>query len=205
MEEGIRVNTFKKKHEHICYYCNKKIKSVEDLTVDHLTPVSRGGRNIESNMTICCHACNSEKSDMTEEEYLQFLQLKKLCKNKQEIRILRNIFLNNANCKDKYVEMLDCLSSIHTKIISLEDIKITRLFQNSPPNPKLIDKVMKYYNEHHELDKPIIISPDLLLYDGFARYNVAKCVGLTEIEAQVLDYRERYYGLIVIKHNRFIA
>lgn len=60
---------------HVCYYCKIELKE-EDITLDHKLPVSRGGETIEENLVIACKACNSEKSDMTEEEYKNYLMIK---------------------------------------------------------------------------------------------------------------------------------
>lgn len=60
----------KQEREHKCHYCGKDIiDKKNDLTVDHRTPVSRGGEYIEENLVICCKDCNQDKGDMTEEEY----------------------------------------------------------------------------------------------------------------------------------------
>lgn len=42
---------------HRCVYCG----AVEDLTLDHVVPLSRGGANDVSNLTTACRPCNSSK------------------------------------------------------------------------------------------------------------------------------------------------
>lgn len=66
---------FKKNTEPVCYYCKKFIQingNKNDLTVDHKTPLSRGGKSIQSNLAIACSKCNQEKANMTEKEYKKF-------------------------------------------------------------------------------------------------------------------------------------
>ena len=48
----------------ICHYCAKKIKSSE-LTMDHVVPISRGGKSTKGNLVPCCKECNSKKTYMT--------------------------------------------------------------------------------------------------------------------------------------------
>ena len=57
-----------------CALCCKPIDkgSLFDATqvqVEHLTPVSRGGTNDESNLVIACRTCNQEKAGKTMREY----------------------------------------------------------------------------------------------------------------------------------------
>lgn len=40
------------------------------MTIDHVIPRSRGGRDSKDNARCCCDRCNSEKSDMTIREYV---------------------------------------------------------------------------------------------------------------------------------------
>ena len=47
-----------------CVYC----KSEENLTVDHIIPSSRGGKNIWSNLVTACSRCNIRKGNRTPEE-----------------------------------------------------------------------------------------------------------------------------------------
>ncbi len=54
----------------ICYYCQRWIKRAA-ATIDHLTPLSRGGPDQPFNMCMACRKCNEEKDDMTAEEFMQ--------------------------------------------------------------------------------------------------------------------------------------
>ena len=48
----------------ICYHCEKKF-SREELTMDHLIPVSRGGKSNKKNVVVSCKGCNSHKKNLT--------------------------------------------------------------------------------------------------------------------------------------------
>jgi hypothetical protein len=43
--------------EYVCQYCGAN----EDLTCDHIIPLSRGGTNDDDNLTTACRSCNSSK------------------------------------------------------------------------------------------------------------------------------------------------
>ena len=44
----------------ICHYCGRHFPP-EKLTMDHVVPVSRGGRSIRGNVVPCCKSCNNRK------------------------------------------------------------------------------------------------------------------------------------------------
>lgn len=44
---------------HCCAYCDKPSQK---LTIDHITPVSRGGSHTLHNIVPACHSCNSKKA-----------------------------------------------------------------------------------------------------------------------------------------------
>lgn len=44
----------------LCYHCGQKF-SKELLTMDHLVPVSRGGKSTKSNCVVACKECNNKK------------------------------------------------------------------------------------------------------------------------------------------------
>ena len=53
----------------ICYYCKKKFKP-EELTMDHIVPVVRGGKATRGNVVPCCKECNSDKKYLTPAEMI---------------------------------------------------------------------------------------------------------------------------------------
>lgn len=56
----------------ICYYCGCELTK-KTMTQDHLTPVSRGGGGLsKDNIRPSCRECNTEKGNLTEEEYRLF-------------------------------------------------------------------------------------------------------------------------------------
>ena len=53
-----------------CVYCG----DTEKLTIDHVLPVSRGGKSTFENCVCACGDCNSRKSDKTPSEAKMFLK-----------------------------------------------------------------------------------------------------------------------------------
>ena len=50
-----------------CQYCGKRL-STSDLTLDHVTPLSRGGRDSWDNVVTACRKCNHQKGDYMPDE-----------------------------------------------------------------------------------------------------------------------------------------
>ena len=50
-----------------CQYCERILPSAE-LTLDHVTPRSRGGDSNWENLVACCHRCNNRKGDRLPDE-----------------------------------------------------------------------------------------------------------------------------------------
>lgn len=55
--------------DRLCAYCDVRIEGQPDP--DHVTPLSRGGRNDIGNIVACCHSCNADKCDMTLTEWAE--------------------------------------------------------------------------------------------------------------------------------------
>lgn len=53
----------------VCHYCGKAV-GAENLTMDHVVPVARGGRSVRSNCVPCCKECNNGKKALTPVEIL---------------------------------------------------------------------------------------------------------------------------------------
>jgi 5-methylcytosine-specific restriction endonuclease McrA len=56
-----------------CYYCQIPI-SREQVTMDHVVPISRGGRSTAGNLVPACKSCNEKKRSLTPVEWDEFLQ-----------------------------------------------------------------------------------------------------------------------------------
>ncbi|MGR3317986.1 MAG: HNH endonuclease [Candidatus Anammoxibacter sp.] len=56
-----------KLNQGTCHYCKKKYDH-EDITMDHVVPMARGGKSTRSNIVPCCRDCNSAKKYLTPAE-----------------------------------------------------------------------------------------------------------------------------------------
>jgi 5-methylcytosine-specific restriction endonuclease McrA len=56
----------------ICHYCGK-LYPPEQLTMDHLIPIARGGKSVRGNVVPSCKECNNRKKHMLPWEWQEML------------------------------------------------------------------------------------------------------------------------------------
>jgi 5-methylcytosine-specific restriction protein A len=56
----------------LCHYCEQKF-TYDQLTMDHLLPLARGGRSTKDNLVPSCKACNNLKKSMLPLEWQEYL------------------------------------------------------------------------------------------------------------------------------------
>jgi len=63
----------KKLEKGVCYYCNQNVGRSE-LTMDHLVPLSRGGKSKKGNLVPACKECNNKKKYLLPMEWQEYLK-----------------------------------------------------------------------------------------------------------------------------------
>ena len=58
-----------KEQKGLCAYCKKYLK-FEDATLDHITPLSKGGNWKQKNLQITCVLCNNRKGSILHEKFI---------------------------------------------------------------------------------------------------------------------------------------
>lgn len=56
----------------ICHYCGKQV-SPKSLTMDHIVPISRGGKSTKGNVVTACRKCNALKKQLLPMEWEQYI------------------------------------------------------------------------------------------------------------------------------------
>ena len=64
---GLTKHRLFARDRHVCAYCGAHC-SEYDLTVEHIVPVSRGGRHEWTNVVTACRSCNTRKGNRRPEE-----------------------------------------------------------------------------------------------------------------------------------------
>lgn len=58
--------TVMERDNYTCQICGKYMPDEVGLQIDHITPVSKGGKTVLSNLQVTCSKCNSRKRDKTD-------------------------------------------------------------------------------------------------------------------------------------------
>jgi len=60
-------------HSGVCFYCNREVGR-EQLTMDHVVPLSRGGKSRKGNIVAACKECNTKKKYLLPVEWEEYLR-----------------------------------------------------------------------------------------------------------------------------------
>ena len=63
----------KKLEKGDCYYCNRNVGR-SNLTMDHLVPLSRGGKSKKGNLVPACKECNNKKKYLLPLEWQEYVK-----------------------------------------------------------------------------------------------------------------------------------
>lgn len=55
-----------------CYYCGQRF-SPDELTMDHIVPIIRGGKTTKNNIAAACKECNNKKKYLLPMEWEEYL------------------------------------------------------------------------------------------------------------------------------------
>jgi hypothetical protein len=69
--DGLFIKQLKERYNNCCAYCENK--PLTTLSIDHIIPISKGGRHAKSNLLPACRCCNSKKRDKDPEEWFKII------------------------------------------------------------------------------------------------------------------------------------
>lgn len=97
---------------HICGFCGNLFPA-RHLTIDHIIPRSKGGRDYWTNIIAACCACNSRKRDRTPEQARMPLLFVPYVPNRFE-----QLLIENRNCLVDQMEFLLQRVPKHSRLLS---------------------------------------------------------------------------------------
>lgn len=172
--------TYYMKGNQYCSYCGK-IVSDREMTLDHMYPQDFGGPTITNNLLPACASCNVEKSNMTRKQYQTFLKLKEKGKKVEKNYLEEVLKEQEKKRKAKQIDLPEgwiTLWNVNNIITdTYTDVKYGRKYK----------KIERYYQKYGYFQKPIIISKNRFLLDGFNQLLFAKENHIKKIPTIVLE------------------
>lgn len=178
LRNAMHFLTYEIKGKHECFYCGKEIIN-NKATLDHLFPQDLGGPTITNNLVPSCSTCNSQKSNMTEEQYRKFLSLP-ITQRKQYLRDLQ-----------KVVEFIHKWYGFYLPKDWVEEKEISNIIVNislteNYKGPKY-NKTEEFYKKYSQFRRPLIIDRKNFLLDGFTILMYAKNENIQKVPVIVLE------------------
>ena len=178
LRNSMYILTYQMKGKHKCVYCKKEIL-YNKVTLDHIIPQDFGGPTVTNNLEPCCHICNQEKSNMTKEQYLEY------------------IFLPSHEKKQYLKKIHSTLESLHRSGFpilpkewieekSIENIIVNISLSEDYKGAKY-QKTKEYYEKYGHFQKTIIVDRKNFLLDGFTILMYAKTHNIKSVPVIVLE------------------
>ncbi|MEX0617457.1 MAG: HNH endonuclease [Pseudohongiellaceae bacterium] len=99
-----------RRDKNLCLYCGGEFH-VHELSRDHVQPISRGGRDIWTNVVTACRRCNNRKADRSPEMSGMELLAVPFVPNQYEF-----LYLSNHNVLADQMEFLQARFSSHISL-----------------------------------------------------------------------------------------
>lgn len=162
--------TYAQKGKTRCAYCHRMIDE-KKLTLDHVFPRDYGGISIPNNLKPCCQKCNEIKNNLLP---WQFQKLRKMSKS-EKAKTIEQFRIENLQARrqkgilipEPWYDLRDTYSVV-TLITSERPFKESRKYQ----------RVLEMYKMYGKIVKPIVVSKNRFVLDGFTALLVAKNSGL---------------------------
>lgn len=133
-------------YHNLCQYCGRK-----GYSIDHMIPVSSGGTNDLSNLTLSCQECNKLKGDMPYEWFVEFnLQVRFI---NQKLVIFEKKLEQLAYKKESLTRKLNAY--MHREALTIDDR--SDFYRQQIKNQQiLLDSINKDYNSLKKIRKNYI-------------------------------------------------
>lgn len=161
--------TYQMMKSNKCYYCGEKL-TAKNRSIDHLYPRDLGGVSITNNLVPACKMCNSKKGNMTEKEFRAYLAvlentperkdefLMEVAERHSEVRRTFGVILPS-----KWYQLLEDYNVL-APVFSADRYRSSKSYI----------RIANLYETYGRLCKPIMVSENNILLDGFNALMFAK-------------------------------
>ena len=177
-EQLMYTITYMVKGYEKCHYCGRELTD-KNRTLDHMYPRRWGGISIPENLVPCCKNCNSDKMDMS---YDQFMQYRKLKTKKDKEEFYKKCVWANMKVRRRSRFVLNsnwlCVYDIQDLLRYMRFDKLEATKSNN---------LAAYYRNWGQYTHPIIVSSNDWVFKGKHILHHAKGIKRKSVMAIVLD------------------
>lgn len=153
--------------KHKCGYCNKTFEN-EEMTIDHMYPQTMGGPTITNNLVPSCNKCNSDKTDMTYDEFIEWNSILKKQEQDKYLNVVRDKKRKMRKRKEYQIPKewysQQQITTILVEVILDDTCSYTKKYK----------QVERFHNKYGYFQKPIIVDKNGVLLDGYNTVIFAK-------------------------------
>lgn len=175
--ESLMYNATKALKGHKCVYCGKDLKR-GIYTLDHRYPRDTGGISITDNLCPCCESCNSDKGNLTHEEYMKIKNLSK--KDRQPI-------LNTIHEKNEELRRSIGFNLPKSWVSYFDISSIKYAKPNAYTKGKRFKELKSSFDTYGKIPRPIIADANCRLLDGYNVILLAEETNIPNIPVVKLD------------------
>ena len=171
--------SFSLKNKKRCYYCGKKLNS-KNRTLYHRIPRVLGGITLPINLEVACKKCNEDKDNLKTSQYEALIELSSEAQKSKLISEYKN--LNEIELEKRGTCIPACWISINHRSRIYADIDLDTSYKG-----KRYSKIKTFYKKYHHLPRPIVVSSNNVLLDGYLVLMFAKNKKIKKIPTIVLE------------------
>ena len=161
-----------------CHYCGREL-TPKNRTLDHMYPRRWGGISIPDNLIPSCKNCNSEKMDMTYDQYMHYKQLKS---KTEKDEYYQKCVKDNLRVRKRAKFVLDGQwLSVYDIQELLRYMKFNKLEKNKSKS------LAAYYRNWGQYPHPMIVSANDWVFKGKHILHHAKGIKRKQVIAIVLE------------------
>lgn len=163
----IKTITYLMKGEK-CYFCGEDLTK-NNRTLDHLYSKDYGGITITNNLVPCCKDCNSKKRNLNEKEFYRYNAIKHDAQKIQEF--WAEFYLKHEHDRKNFgVTLPDNWYTLKKEFEVLALVSSNDRYKKS----KEYLRIAKLYEIYNRICKPVVISGNNVVLDGFLALMFAK-------------------------------
>lgn len=171
--------TYSLKGYEKCFYCGNDLTH-RRRTIDHMYPRFFGGISIPNNMVPCCSSCNSTKSCLTAEQYINLRTIKS--KDQKDVVFKFLVEQNQSDYESGFILPSEWITD-YTLGPLIDEIDFSAIKRAHAANRR----IQEFFSKYHRYPCPIVVSSNDWIFKGLHILYHARKNSIASVPAVVMD------------------